>query len=191
MNVKKAICAVAIIALCIPLSASAEFSLSLQAGMFFPGDDGYKEIYGDSHFLPGAKLEVNLTDSLYVWGGFWTLSVAGTTPILQADADSSQNQFAFGAGYAVPFAKESRFSGYIEAGILLIHFKEDALGTTIDGNATGFRVGTGVRYDISTAFFTGAGLAYTRATKELVVLTEDVEIKLGGFSLLIEAGLRF
>lgn len=191
MNLKKAVCVVGIIALCVPLAAAAEFSVSIQAGLLFPGDDGYKDLYGDSHFLPGAKLQVNFTDSLYIWGGFWTLSASGTTPVLQADADSSQSQFAFGAGFSVPFAAESKFSGYIEAGILLVHFKEDALEMIIDGNATGFRLGSGLRYNISDTVFAGAGLAYTRAAKELVVLNDDVEIKLGGLCLLIEAGFRF
>lgn len=192
MAVKKFGSVLVVLILCMPMAAAGNFSLSLQGGIQFSGDSGFKEIYGGSHFLPGLKVQFSLNESLYAWAGAWRQSAQGTTPILEADADSCQRFLGVGAGWSGAFSNESNFTFYGEVGLLFARYSEESLGIDMNGNATGFRVAAGVRRDLGSSWFAGAGVAYGSAAKDIETITEEtIRIKMGGFSLLLEVGLRF
>lgn len=192
MNLKKMTCLLGVMFLCLPLAAAGNFSLSFQAGIQFPSDANYKDVYGGNQFFPGVKAQLHVSDSLYAWAGIWRQQASGTTPILEAEADSCQRFVGVGAGWSGAFANQSDFHYYGEIGVMFAHYSEEALDITENGNAIGFRGAAGLRYHFSPSWFAGFGAAYANANKEIETATlETIKIKMGGFSLFLEAGVRF
>ena len=192
MNLKKLAYVLVILSICLPVTAAGNFSLSLQGGLQFPEDAGFKELYGSNQFLAGMKAQFHLTDSLYGWAGAWRQKASGTTPILEADAESCQRCLGVGAGWTGAFSDDSSLKYYGEIGILFFHYTEEALGIEVSGNATGFRLAAGARYHFASTWFAGAGAAYGTASKDIQTDTlETIKIKMGGFSLFLEVGARF
>jgi len=192
MNLKKVLYLLGILCLCLPLTAAGNFSLSIQGGLQFPEDSGFKELYGSNQFLLGMKAQFHLTDSLYGWAGAWRQKASGTTPILEAEAESCQRCLGVGAGWTGSLSDESNLKYYGEIGILFFHYTEEALETEVSGNVTGFRLSAGMRYHFASTWFAGVGAAYGTASKDIQTdIQEKIKIKMGGFSLFMEVGARF
>jgi hypothetical protein len=187
MKTKIVLFAVALVAALVParLAAGDRFQVSLVASALFPADSAYKEVYGRSAFLPELKAAYSFTASLYAWAGYGLLAADGETPVLKESATSRQGFLAAGVGGRVPLAPGWSLFG--ELGLASIHYREEALGSTVSGSALGVALNAGVRLDLGERLFllAQAGYAYGKKT------VEDVAVKLGGAKLGIGAGIRF
>jgi hypothetical protein len=167
------------------LTAGDRFQVSLNANTLFPADSTYRETYHKMVFLPELKAAFAISENLCVWASYGRVSVAGKTPILKEQAESSQGFLAAGAGYCHLLSEGWSLFG--ELGLASIAYHEEALGKTISGSILGVAVNAGVRRNLGARFYLLAQVGYIYGKKTI----EDVPVKLGGAKAGIGAGIHF
>jgi hypothetical protein len=167
------------------LSAGPRFSLGLAANLQWPADSGYKEVYGQSVFLPELKAGYSLTPSIYLWAGYGRVAAKGKTSVLQLDSKSSQDYLQLGAGYEGVLSGKLGFKA--ELGLADILYREEALGQKVSGSAIGFVLSGSLTYALGLRFYLLADLGYLYAQKTI----NAVDVKMGGLRAGLGGGLRF
>lgn len=167
------------------LFAGPRFNFSLAANLQWPADSGYKEIYGQSVFLPEFRAEYSLTPCIYLWAGYGRTAAKGETPELKSAAKSSQDYLQLGAGYEGVLSGKLGFKGAI--GLADVLYREEALGEKISGSAIGFVLSGSLTYELGRMFYLLADVGYLYAQKTI----NAVSVKMGGFRAGLGAGLRF
>jgi len=171
--------------LCGGAQAGQKFTAALYGHLILPGDTGYTDVYGKSGFLPEIKAGVSLSGSFFLWARYGFFGQKGETPALKLEAESSQHVFSLGAGYRGKLG--SKLGYEIEAGAVLVRYKEEAMGLSSSGSAFGFRAGAGLTYALAGPVFAAAEAGYLYASDKV----EDITIKPGGVLLGLGLGVKF
>ncbi|MCK5058838.1 MAG: outer membrane beta-barrel protein [Candidatus Aminicenantes bacterium] len=178
-----------VLLLMVPLYSAGDFSISFTGNYLSPSDDDYKKTYGSGVFYPELKLGYEIAGNFSLWAGFGILSAKGNTPILEAEAKSSQKLMSFGVGYNGDF---SRKLGYkVELGAVYFSYKEEAMEVEVTGSAFGFRADAGIIFNITGTFFAELTVGYISAGDTVTLEGEDEDIKFGGVKGGIGLGIRF
>lgn len=162
-----------------------KFFIEVNGNFLFPGDSGYKDVYGSSLFYPGFEAGFKVVKDIYIFAGYGMIKDTGTTPVLGEEAKSSQNMISFGVGYSGEFS--DKFGYRIGIGGVSFSYKEEALGEEVSGSKIGFLLKGGVFYNLGETFFISTSLGYSFASDTV----NGVDIKLGGLQVLIGLGARF
>jgi len=167
------------------LQAAQNFSAAIYGSILFPGDSGYKDVYGKSGFCPEIKVGYALSESLYLWAGYGFLYKKGETPVLKEEAKSRQHFLSLGAGYRGKLTAQLGYEA--DLGLMIVPYKEEAMGTSASGTAFGFRVDAGLTYVLTGPFFAAAKAGYLFASDKI----EGETIKPGGFIAGLGLGVKF
>lgn len=160
------------------LLSEGRLKISVSGSFFMPGEDDFKNLYGDSFLLPEFKVSFTLISDLYLWGSYGFFSGEGKTAVLEMPMESSQSILAFGAGYSVNFALG--LSGFAEAGAAVAGYREEGMDQKVEGSPLGFIIQGGLNYKIGKMFFMCVTLGYYTATDTQTILEQAVDVKLGG-----------
>ena len=167
------------------LRAGEQFSAEVFGSLLVPGDSGYKDIYGKSMFYPAIKAGYALSERFFIWAGYGFLCRKGETPVLKLEAKSNQHFFSLGAGYR---GKLSDKLGYEAAlGLVMVSYKEEAMGTSASGSAFGLRADGGLSCALFGPVFAVAELGYIYSSDKV----EGETVKPGGFKAGLGLGVKF
>jgi hypothetical protein len=167
------------------LQAGQKFSAEVFGSLLAPGDSGYKDIYGKSMFYPEFKAGYALSDKFFVWARYGFLYKKGETPVLKLEAKSSQHFISLGAGYYGVLSGKVGFEA--DLGLLIVSFREDAMGASASGTAFGFRADAGLTYALIGPVFAVAEVGYLYAADKV----EGETVKPGGFKAGLGLGVKF
>jgi hypothetical protein len=175
-----------ILGLSLLLTASWAKGLSLSATVSYlaKSDSGFKEVYGSGGVMPGLRLEAAVWKGLSLYGSYGYFAKTGTTPVLAAEAKTTQH--FIGAGAAWRGALAQKLDWVLYGGLLYVSYREEALGDKVTGSAIGVEIGGRLDYSISGSIFLFPFVSYLQADDTI----EDMKIKLGGFAAGIGAGIR-
>ncbi len=165
--------------------AAENFSTAITGGALFPGDSGYKDVYGKSAFFPELKAGYALSEKIFVWAGYGFLYKKGETPVLKLEAKSSQHFLSLGAGYRGKLAGQLGYEA--DLGLMIVAYKEEAMETSASGTAFGFRVDAGLTYVLFGPVFAVADVGYLYASEKV----NGETIKPGGFKAGLGLGVKF
>jgi hypothetical protein len=171
--------------MCGGLQAGEKFSATIYGSLLIPGDSGYKDVYGKSLFLPELKAGYALFDNFFVWAGYGFLYKKGETPVLKLEAKSSQHFVSLGAGYCGVLSDKLGFEA--DLGLLMVSYREEAMGTSASGTAFGFRADAGLTYALFGPVFAVAELGYLYSSDKI----EGETVKPGGFKAGLGLGVKF
>lgn len=164
--------------------AAEKIMLMVSGGYIFPADAGYKNVYGDTLFVPEFKLGVRIIDHLYVYGLFMTGSKDGTTPDLELPAHSRQQFYGGGLGYFPSIGRHLKV--FVGAGVANASYKEEAMELTVKGNKVGLNLEAGIYYK-EKFLFSGIEAGYCQAKDSY----EGNDFKIGGARLSLVLGVLF
>ena len=90
-------------------------------------------------------------------------------------------------GAGINFAINPKLGLRLEAGVLAVRYKEEALGSTISDSALGLSLEGGLMFNIIPGFFMDFSAGYLSASDEI----EGAAIKLGGLKAGLGIGIGF
>lgn len=157
--------------------AQGKVKVSITGSMLVPSDSNYKNTYGDMVFFPEIKAGYKIFPETYIWAGYGYLYKEGKTPVLEADAKSTQHFLSIGVGYSNYIGEKIGYK--MEVGLMRASYKEEALGEEISDNTIGFRIDGGFSYSITGNLLAEISAGYLTASDTV----EDVSIQLGGVKL--------
>ncbi len=166
-----------ILAVSLSVSAEGRMKFSLTGNMLVPSDPNYRNTYGDIVFFPEIMGGYKIISETYVWIKYGYLYKTGKTPVLEAEAKSTQHFLSLGVGYANKIG--SRMDYKLEAGLMNACYKEEALGEEVSNNTIGFRIECGFAYSLTRTLLAEISAGYLTASDEV----EEVSIQLGGLRL--------
>ncbi|MCP5102293.1 MAG: hypothetical protein GY950_02890 [bacterium] len=161
------------------------FFVKADLGYLLSNDEDYKAIYGNGSTFPQLKAGLRMARYLYIWAGYGSTSSDGTIPAVNADSKAVQHFLSFGLRYNRNISKMLEYK--IEASIVSVSYKEEALDLTLKESAGGFGVETGLVFAPGNRFFTELSAGYIQAS-DIVV---EERVKLGGFTAGLGVGVRF
>jgi hypothetical protein len=165
---------------------AGRWTVLARTAMLFPEDAEYRKIYGERRLYLELKVGADIGRNLYLWGAWGSFGGTGTIPLVDEEAEASQNILSFGAGFRLRITP--RLGARAEVGFSRIGYKEKAMGLEVSGSGTGLRAGVGGFYIFSRTVFIEVGLDWARASST----TEDgLKLRLGGWILGAGLGLRF
>ncbi len=162
-----------------------KFMATVGANVFSSASGAYRQIYGQSAFMPEFKLTRLVYRGISVWGGFGYFSDKGNIEEVDEKASFRRTLFGFGLGYVHKLSALLRLRG--ELGLTSISFKEEALGMIQKGSGLGWKIGANVDYFIGERLFATLMTAYSQASDKVQTGT----IKLGGFQGGLGLGFTF
>jgi hypothetical protein len=141
-----------------------KFFLSAALNFLMHADGNFKETYGSAKMFPRVTAGYLFGRSLFVWASFGTLSASGVIPDTTYEASSSQSYLSLGVGFRVEGSKRLYYSMCL--GLMRASFKEETLGLTYSGSASGFDFYGAVMFNLSSSLFVEASAGYlsSRAT---------------------------
>jgi len=162
-----------------------KFLLSVQGNYMISSDANFKDIYGSGNILPEIKAGFKIAGNFYLWAGYGFLSVKGTIPEIDEEAEAKQQFLSLGAGYT---GRLNQILGYTtDIGLAGISYKENALGEEASGNTLGFRLDGGLQIFITDGVCVEISAGYIYGSDTV----NDINIKLGGLKGGIGLGIRF
>jgi hypothetical protein len=167
------------------LQADQKFSADIIGSILFPGDSGYRDVYGKSGFFPELKAGYALSENFYVWAGYGFLNKKGETPVLKLEAKSSQHFLSLGAGYVGTLTAKMGYKA--DVGLILVAYREEAMETSASGAALGFRADVGLTYALTGSIFAAAEVGYLYASDKV----EGETVRPGGFKAGLGVGVKF
>lgn len=185
--------AIAFLALALLLAGGAaaqddgsKLSATLTGNILFPSDAGYRDTYGSARFYPEIRVAYAIKKGFFLYAAYGLLSASGTTPVLEAEASSTQHVLSLGGGIGGPLTGKLSYKAGL--GLFLGLYKEKAMDVEVSGSAIGLRLDAGVCYSLTDKIGLQAGLGYLMASDKT---DDDVKIKLGGFRLGAGVGYKF
>jgi opacity protein-like surface antigen len=161
------------------------FMATAGVNAFRAASGDYRQLYGQTAFMPEFKLTCLVYKNFSVWGGFGLVSRQGRIEEVDETAKINQTFLSFGVGYAHKLSGKLRLRG--ELGLEYVSFKEEALAVTQKGSGLGWKVGAGLDYFIGKRLFVNLAAAYSQAGDE----TEAGKVELGGAQAGAGVGLIF
>jgi opacity protein-like surface antigen len=174
----------AVMSLTITIQAK-NMSAQLTVSYLGHADSGFREIYGSGGIQPGLRFEAVVWKDFSLYAAYGYFSKKGTTPVLEEEAKTTQHFISVGPVWQRQLSE--KLSWNIYAGLLVVVFREEALGETIKDNAVGLEVGGGIRYRLSAKLFLSPSVSYLLANDTV----ESTEVKLGGVKAGVGLGIRF
>ncbi len=168
-----------------PEAKTKKFMVQLNGTLLMPADSGYKDVYGSSVFVPGFQAGYLAGKNILIWIGYDYISGSGTTLALEEEAQSTQHFISLGAGYWGEFSDKLGYR--VQAGVLYVSYKEEAMGEEVSGSAIGVVLEGGLVVKFGGGFFGTLFLGYDYASDDV----EGVSIKLGGFKTGLGLGICF
>lgn len=162
------------------------FNLRLGTSWLQPRDANFKTIYGDRFNYLDIKLFVRFTDRLSFWYRTGSISGEAELTFLDQVAESRQRFSSFGLGYTVELSK--RFHLNVDAGLVSVKFREEAMTEFKEDSATGYRLDGGFSFHINKWFFTDLSVSYISAD---IAWVEGVDLSLGGLGAGVGFGIKF
>lgn len=162
-------------------SISAALTLSYLA----KSDSGFKEVYGSGGFQPGLRLEASVWKGLSFYGSYGYFAKTGATPVLAAEAKTTQHFMGVGAAWRGDLSRSLAWGVY--AGLLYVRFQEEAIGEKIKDGAMGGELGALLDCRLSEKLFVFPFFSYLLADHTV----EGVKVKLGGIKAGAGLGIRF
>ena len=159
------------------------FMATAGVNVFRAASGDYRQLYGQTAFMPEIKLTWLVYKNFSVWGGFGLISRQGLIEEVDESARINQTFLSLGIGYAHKLSAKLRLRG--ELGLAHISFKEDALEVTKNGSGLGPKIGISLDYSIGKKLFITVGAAGSKAGDKV----EVGKIELGGVQL--GAGIGF
>jgi tetratricopeptide (TPR) repeat protein len=163
----------------------AKFYLKLNLDYLSASDSDYKDVYGSGFFSPSIKAGFRIARNVYIWTGFGLTSAKGTIPVEETSATSNQTFFSLGMRYSRDISKTLGYK--VEASVVSISYREEALETEVKESAMGFDIQTGLVFNVGKSAFSEFSAGYMYASDMLT----DKKVLLGGFHAGLGVGLRF
>ncbi|MDD8020697.1 MAG: hypothetical protein PHU81_05880 [Acidobacteriota bacterium] len=164
--------------------AAEKVMLTISGGYIFLADANYKDVYGETLFVPEVKLGARIIDQVYVYGFFITGSKDGISPDLELPTHSRQQFYGGGVGYFPSFGRHLKL--FIGLGVANAAYKEEAMEITVSGNKIGLNFEAGIYYR-EKFLFSGIEAGYCQAKDTY----EGVNFKIGGARLSLAVGFIF
>ncbi len=180
---KKLLIIPAVLIFVVTATAENRFFLSVGANFLRPADEAYRGIYGNQAIYPELATAIRLVGGLCLTGSLGRFSRTGTTPDLGLETLGKQSYITAGLGYIL---RVSRLA-CLEAGggAAFMSFREDALGTSIEGKRNGLMAEGGVLIvPEDERVFMGVKVGYLSAR------VDDLDSGLGGPQSIRLGGLR-
>jgi len=162
-----------------------KFMVSAGANLFRSSSAYYRQIYGQSAFMPEIKISCLVYHNFSVWGGFGLISKQGLIEEVDETAKINQTFLSFGVGVAHKLSAQLRLHG--ELGLAYISFKEEAFGGTLKGSGLGWKIGVNLDYFIGKKMFLTLATAYSQTSDE----AQTGKIELGGAQIGAGVGIVF
>jgi len=167
------------------LPAQERVLISATGNLLLPNDGDFRDIYGDSQFMPEILADVNLFKGICLRLGYGFYSAEGVTPELAFDCKTSQTALTAGVSYLGKISPRWHWSAGI--GICRLGYTEEALDQEITGSAWGPSADAGIIAFIGRHFLARLNLGYAGAEDTV----EDITVKLGGIKAGAGIGVRF
>ncbi len=167
-----------------PARGAAEERLAAAAtlGIAVPADASYRELYGGASLIVEGWARVGIRPGWFAWAGYGGFADSGSIAGA-GEARSRQSQLSLGAGYG--FLVGGRWPLDIRIGICSLHYKEEALETSVSGSAPGFRLDADFAWPLGRGIAALASAGYITGRDE----RDGVVLRLGGVRTGL--GLRF
>ncbi|HEX7501944.1 MAG TPA: outer membrane beta-barrel protein [Acidobacteriota bacterium] len=162
-----------------------KFMAAAGVNVFRAASGDYRQLYGQTAFMPEIKLACMVYKNFSVWGGFGLVSRQGHIEEVDESARIKQTFLSFGVGYAHKLSGKLRLRG--ELGLAYVSFKEEALDVTQKGSGLGWKIGADLDYFIGKRLFVTLAAAYSQVGDE----TEAGKVELGGAQAGAGVGLIF
>jgi len=155
--------------------------------MLMPQDSDFSDLYGNSHFLPKAKLTLHFTPHIHIFAGYSFMKAEGNIQFmdLSFDMECKQSQITFGFGWTSPLS--TKFDWYVEAGGFYVKQEENGMDDNMKESLFGFCAETGLVFKLAKALLAQVHAGYSQASKELATGT----VKPGGITFGVGLGYRF
>lgn len=172
------------------LPASGDkFFASAGGAALFPGDNGFKKLYGKVLFSPEIRVGYNLYRNFYFWMGGSFVAATYTLPDLEDEIKATQTFLSLGAGWET--RRGRRWQGELFIALLLAGFREKGMGDSASKWAPGFETGTGLRYYLKKKIFMAVSVSYAGAWTTVRTEARETDVVLGGLRLSGRLGFRF
>ncbi|MCP4150041.1 MAG: hypothetical protein GY757_20005 [bacterium] len=173
--------------LAIPAYSAKKFHASVGANYLFPGDAGYKAIYGKKLLYPEINLGYSLFKNVYVWTGYGFLkgdgAIVGTYGEITTKTD--QHYLYCGFGYRMQFIGSIRLN--LEPCLFYLNYKETVLGDEAKGSVIGYGGNCSLVFNLGRTLFYEMKAGYLFAEDTVAGVT----VKPGGFKMGVSLGIRF
>ena len=167
------------------LPAQEHTLISISGTMLRPNDGDFRDIYGDTQFMPEIRADVKLFKGLCLRLGYGFYSAEGATPELAFDCSTSQNTLTVGVSYLGKISPRWHWSAGI--GVCRLGYKEEALDQEVTGSAWGPAADIGILAFFGRHLLARVDVGYAGAEDTI----EDVTVKLGGLKAGAGIGIRF
>ncbi len=162
-----------------------KFMVTAGANLFHSSSSDYRQVYGQSVFMPEIKVTCLVYKNFSVWAGLGLASKQGFIEEVAETAEIKQTFLSLGVGYAHKLTAKLRLRA--ELGLASISYKEEALGGIQKGSGLGWKVGADLDYFLSKKIFFMLTAAYSQAGDE----AEIGKVELGGAQAGVGVGFAF
>ena len=163
----------------------AKFYLKLNLDYLSARDSDYKDVYGSGFFSPSVKAGFRIIRNVYIWTGYGIASAKGTIPEEEFSAKSNQAFFFVGMRYSRDISKTLGYK--VEASVVSISYREEAIDVEVKESAMGFDIQTGLVLNLGKSLFSEFSVGYMYASDQLA----EKKVLLGGFKTGLGVGVRF
>ncbi len=182
---KTIICLMMILTAAVMLPAQDRALVSVTGNILQPSDSDFRDIYGDTQFMPEIRADVKLFKGFRLRLSYGFYDAEGATPELDFDCATSQTALTAGISYLGKISPRWRWSAGI--GVSRLGYKEEALDQEVTGSAWGPHADIGLLAFFGRHLLARIDVGYAGAED----IVEDVTIKLGGFKAGAGIGVRF
>jgi hypothetical protein len=162
-----------------------KFMVTAGANLFFSSASGYRQIYGNTVFMPEIKITRLVYGNICVWGGCGWISKHGLIEDVNEPAQIRQTMLGVGLGYVHKLSALLQLRG--ELGLMFISFKEEALEVVQRGSGLGWKIGANLDCFAWKKVFATLSASFSQASDEV----QTGKVKLGGFQLGVGLGFAF
>jgi hypothetical protein len=161
----------------------SKFMVTASGNLFLSSATSFRQIYGQTTFMPEIKITGLVYRNISVWGGCGLISKHGFIEDVAEAAQIRQTIISFGFGYRHKLSALLRLRG--ELGLTYTSFREEAMEVTLKGSGLGWKIGANLDCSIWKKVFAMLSASFSQVSDD----AQTGKVKLGGFQL--GAGLGF
>ncbi len=161
------------------------FAVTAGANLFRNTQASYRQLYGQSAFMPEIKIAWSFYHDIGIWGGCSSISGNGFIEEVNEEVQIARFFLGFGLGYVQKLNASMRIRA--ELGLTFNSFKEEALGAIRKGSGLGWKIGATLDYFFSKRVFVFLTSAFSQAGDQ----AQTGKIELGGFQAGTGLGFAF
>lgn len=181
----------AVLLLCSAAAAESRLFLGAGANYIRPADENYRSAYGGQAIYPEFWGAVRLVAGLCLSGSYGRFAKDGLTPVLELEARATQSYFTAGLTYLQRVS--SLLCLQAGGGVASLSFREEALGTAIDGRKLGLSAEGGILVapeDERIFMSVKAGYVSARVADLDPAISGRQSARLGGFRIAVSVGIQ-